>query len=198
MLFKLISKIYSYKSREFFISISRAFRSRWLQPQFKSCGCTTRFEKIGKLVGADRISIGESCYFAAGFYITSWDKGSKSEIVIGNNCFLGGDNHITSINKVVIGDNFLSGKWVTITDNSHGDTNNKELMGIHPSLRPVISKGAVVIGNNVWVGDKVTILPGVNIGDGAVIAANAVVVKDVPAYSVVAGVPAKIVKNLNS
>lgn len=50
----------------------------------------------------------------------------------------------------------------------------------------------------MWVGDKVTILPGVNIGDGAVIAANAVVVKDVPAYSVVAGVPAKIVKNLNS
>ena len=92
MLFKLISKIYSYKSREFFISISRAFRSRWLQPQFKSCRCTTRFEKIGKLVGAVRISIGESCYFAAGFYITSWDKGSKSEIVIGNNCFLGGDN----------------------------------------------------------------------------------------------------------
>ena len=50
------------------------------------------------------------------------------------------------------------------------------------------------IGNNVWIGDKATILPDVTIGDGAVIAANSVVTKDVPAYNVVAGNPAKVVK----
>ena len=61
-------------------------------------------------------------------------------------------------------------------------------------MRSVMSKGPVIIGNDVWIGDKATILPGVTIGDGAVIAANAVVTKDVPAYSVVAGNPAKIVK----
>lgn len=61
----------------------------------------------------------------------------------------------------------------------------------------VTSKGPVIIGSNVWFGDKATILPNVTIGDGAVIAANSVVTKDVPAYSVVAGNPAKIIKQVN-
>ena len=52
------------------------------------------------------------------------------------------------------------------------------------------------IGDNVWIGDKVTILPGVHIGDGAVIGANAVVVKDVRPYTVVGGNPAKIIKEI--
>lgn len=195
MIFTLISKIYSYKTREFFISIFRLLRSKWLQPQFKSCGKMTRFEKIGKIVGFDRISIGESSYFTEGFHLTAWDKGSYSEIIIGNHCYFGGWNHITCTNKITIGDNLLTGKWVTITDNSHGET-IKELMKIHPSQRPIVSKGKVTIGNNVWIGEKATILPGVRIGDGAIIAANAVVSRNVPAYSVVAGIPAKVIKIL--
>lgn len=55
-------------------------------------------------------------------------------------------------------------------------------------------KGDVVIGNDVWIGDSVTILSGVTIGDGAVIGTAAVVAKDVPAYGVVVGNPAKVVK----
>ena len=61
-------------------------------------------------------------------------------------------------------------------------------------MRFVTSKGPVIIGNNVWIGDKATVLPNVTIGDGAVIAANAVVTKDVPPYSIVAGNPAKVIK----
>ena len=52
----------------------------------------------------------------------------------------------------------------------------------------------VVIGNDVWIGDKVTILPGVNIGDGSIIGAGAVVTHDVPPYAIVGGVPAKIIR----
>ena len=59
----------------------------------------------------------------------------------------------------------------------------------HPS-----SKGDVVIGNDVWIGMHATILSGVTIGDGAVVAAHAVVTKDVPPYAIVAGNPAKVVK----
>jgi len=55
----------------------------------------------------------------------------------------------------------------------------------------------VVIGNNVWLGNNVCILAGVTIGDGAIVAANSVVTKDVPAYSLVAGVPA-VIKKTNS
>jgi acetyltransferase-like isoleucine patch superfamily enzyme len=63
--------------------------------------------------------------------------------------------------------------------------------------RRLSSKGPVVIGDKVWIGDKVTILSGVTIGDGAVVAANSVVAKDVPAYCVVAGVAAKVVKQVH-
>lgn len=52
-----------------------------------------------------------------------------------------------------------------------------------PISRPIVSKGPIHIGKNVWIGEKATILPGVTIGDGAVIAANAVVNKDVPPYT---------------
>ena len=53
----------------------------------------------------------------------------------------------------------------------------------------------VYIGNDVWIGDRVLILPGVHIGDGSIIAAGAVVTKDVPPYSIVAGVPAKKIRD---
>ena len=65
-----------------------------------------------------------------------------------------------------------------------------------PSLRKVESKGEVIIGDNVWIGDKCTILPNVHIGDGVIVAANSVVTKDVPPYSVVGGDPAKVLKKI--
>ena len=114
-------------------------------------------------------------------------------LTIGSNCSFGAYNHITCANRVNIGDSLLTGKWVTITDNSHGET-DRATLEMRPQKRPITSKGTVTIGNNIWIGDKATILPGVTIGDGAVIAANAVVTKDVPAYSVVGENPAKIIK----
>lgn len=56
----------------------------------------------------------------------------------------------------------------------------------------------VVIGNDVWIGDRVTILPGVKIGDGSIVAAGSVVTHNVPAYAIVGGVPAKVLKFRNA
>ena len=55
-------------------------------------------------------------------------------------------------------------------------------------------KGDTVIGNDVWIGKNVTILPGVHIGDGAIIGANSVVTKDIPAYHIAGGNPCKIIR----
>lgn len=59
---------------------------------------------------------------------------------------------------------------------------------------PIYSKGAIVIGDNVWIGEKAAILAGVTIGEGAIIGANAVVTKNIPPYSIAAGIPARIIK----
>lgn len=56
-------------------------------------------------------------------------------------------------------------------------------------------KGDIVLGNDVWIGHESVIMPGVKIGDGAIVAAYSVVVKDVPAYTVYGGNPAKFIKN---
>ena len=69
---------------------------------------------------------------------------------------------------------------------------------INPQDRELISKGIVRIFDNVFLGDKSTVLSGVTIGEGAVIAANSVVTHDIPPYCVAAGVPAKIIKRLNN
>lgn len=154
--------------------------------------------------GGQYMHIGDGTCFGEGLYLTAWDTficfkdGIKVEqhfspcITIGNDCHFGAHNHITCINNITIGNNLLSGKWITITDNSHGTT-DKTTLNIAPIRRPLYSKGSVVIGNNVWIGDKATILPGVTIGDGAVIAANAVVTKEVEPYTVVGGNPARVI-----
>jgi len=63
-----------------------------------------------------------------------------------------------------------------------------------PSLEDLPFKGDTVVGNDVWIGQNVTVMPGVHIGDGAIIAANSVVAKDVPAYHIVGGNPGNVIK----
>ena len=165
-----------------------------LSPCFKHCPHSLMFGRIGLLQGTKRISIGEKTKFHDFFYLTVWgDDDDRETITIGDNCNFGAFNHITSINRIVIGDNCLTGKWVTISDNNHGGSGFSDLK-LPPILRKVCSKGPVIIGRDVWIGEKATILGGVNIGDGAVIGANAVVTKDVPPYCVVGGNPARIIK----
>lgn len=172
---------------------------------FKKSPKQIRFGIIGQIRCPECISIGEKTCFGDWIFLTAWDSykcyidGKETaqklqpDITIGQECCFGAFNHITCTNKIIIGNRLLTGKWVTITDNSHGTT-DLETLHIPPIKRPIYSKGPVIIGDNVWIGDKATILPGVTIGDGAVIAANAVVTKDVPAFCVAAGNPARIIK----
>ena len=180
-------------------------RNGKLVSSFKNSPINIQLGIIGQVKGTENISIGEGTSFGDWIYLTAWDSydcimdGKEQqqilhpELTIGKDCVFGAFNHITCTNRIMIGDRCLTGKWVTITDNSHGET-TKDSLKIPPIKRRIYSKGPVIIGNNVWIGDKATILPGVTIGEGAVIAANSVVTMDVPAYSVVAGNPARIIK----
>ncbi len=119
----------------------------------------------------------------------------KPIVKIGNDCGIGPFSHITGINKIRIGNCVRTGMSVLITDNSHGSFTRDQLM-ISPRKRPLVSSGEVVIGNNVWIGAKASILSGVHIGDGCVIGAGSVVTKDIPPYSMAVGVPARVVKQI--
>lgn len=169
---------------------------------FKSCASSVRFGRIGELRGVEHICIGESTNFGDDFFLCAWDhygNGDRAqsfspELLIGSNCSFGVGIHITCVNRIFIGSGVMTGKWVTITDNAHGDNSQGNLQ-IPPGIRPLVSKGPVIIEDNVWIGEKVTILPGVTVGRGSVIAANAVVTHDVEPFSVVGGVPALLIKS---
>lgn len=64
----------------------------------------------------------------------------------------------------------------------------------YPSLKNLQSRGDTVVGNDVWIGENVTVMPGVKIGDGAIIGKNSTVASDIPPYTVAAGNPAKVVR----
>lgn len=153
--------------------------------------------QVNFTLGEKYFSIEKGTSFGKLVVLTAWDtyegESFSPEVIIGENCNFGDYLHLTCINKITIGNGVLTGRWVTISDNGHGNTDFVTLQ-IPPQKRKLSFKGPVVIGDNVWIGDKATILSGVNIGEGAVIAANAVVTKDVIPYSVVAGNPAKIIK----
>ena len=172
------------------------FYNAWISKSFVNFGASSQICRPCTLVGERYISIGKNVKIDHHSVLTAWDNYAgdtfSPNIEIGNDVQIGEYVHITAINSIKIGRGTLTGRWVTITDNSHGDT-GVDTLHIQPTQRKLYSKGPVVIGNNVWIGDKVTILPGITISDGAVIGANAVVNKDIPPYSLAVGNPIKIV-----
>lgn len=176
------------------LSIWRYYLNRRRISRFRSCGQNTWVGNPLNIRGAECISVGSGVIMNDGIMLTAWPHLGDPSITIGDNCSFGAFNHITCINRIEIGRGVLTGKWVTITDNSHGET-DRTTMEIPPAQRPHTSKGPVIIEDDVWICEKATILPGVRIGKGAVVAANAVVTKDVPPYCVVAGIPAVVIKD---
>lgn len=157
---------------------------------------------IGKnysFISPQFISLGDNFYAEDNLRLQAWTeyKGQtfSPEIIIGNHVSMMENCQISCCNKITIGDGVLFGANVFITDNFHGDNSIAQL-DMPPIDRPLDVREEVVIGNNVWIGRNVCIMPGVTIGDGAVIGANAVVTHDIPAYSVAAGVPAKVIKTI--
>lgn len=200
---RFLSHIYPFSvHKRIFILLQASFNlmySSWISPLFKSFGEKSIIEYPSRITGEKYINIKDNVIIGSRAVLSAWDShGSLTfspNISIGNNTRIGEYCHISAMNKIEIGDNVLTGRWVTIVDNAHGNT-EKEMRNMAPAERPLYSKGDVKIGNNVWIGDKVTIVAGVFIGEGAIVAANSVVTKDVPPYFVVGGVPAEIISNI--
>ena len=117
---------------------------------------------------------------------------------IGDNVQLNDYVHIGVAKGVYIGDNTLIASKVFISDHNHGNyaDENQSNPITFPIERELFSK-EVRIGSNVWIGEFVSILPGVTIGDGAIIGSMSLVTKDIPAFSIAVGSPAKVIKIFN-
>lgn len=165
----------------------------WISRQFKNMKGFVNYP-IG-VSGGQYISVGKGSVLGANTLLQAWDSYHgqlfSPEIVIGDNTRLGSDCHITAIGTIKIGNGVQTGRRVLISDNSHGATKGSDGKLTPVEERPLVSKGDITIGNNVWIGDNVVILSGVTIGNGAIIGANAVVTKDVDECSIVVGVPAR-------
>ena len=106
-------------------------------------------------------------------------------LTLGKEVFINIGCRFQDTGGITIGDGSLVGHGSTLTTLNHS---------VDPDRRADMSPAPIVIGRKVWLGAAVTVVPGVTIGDGAIVGAGAVVTRDVPANTVVAGVPAKIIR----
>ena len=118
-------------------------------------------------------------------------KFKESELIIGNNTYIGEFNNIRAGGGVIkIGDNCSISQHITIVASNHAIAKGK-LIREQPW---VTENNFVIIEDDVWIGANSVILPGVTIGLGAVIGAGSVVTKDIPAFAIAVGNPAKVLK----
>lgn len=134
--------------------------------------------------------VGKKCSYK---YLTS-DFPNSEKIVFGNNVFIGPNSHLDGAGGITIGNGVIMAPNVTIYSRSHNFSENLQAL----PFDQVMHCAEVKIGDYVWIGSHVIILPGVEIGKRCVIGAGSVVSKNIPDYGVAVGNPAKVVKYRDS
>ena len=118
-------------------------------------------------------------------------------LTLGDDCNLSDRVHIACANQISIGSGLLCGSGVLITDHSHGIYSGSAVHSspdLRPNLRQLDRTGTVLIGKNVWIGDGAAVLPGAEIGDGAIIGAHSVVTGRIPPRTIAVGSPARPIR----
>lgn len=162
--------------------------------RFKRCGTNFKIYGSRYMTGID-LAVGDNCWFQA----VDRYKGAtyQPSITIGTSTMFGNNVHISAIKSISIGRDCLFGSNIYIGDHSHGSTRSGYVeLDIPPAQRPLDDACDITIGQRVWIGDGTVILAGSRIADGCIIGANSVVKGAFDVASVVAGVPARVVKEL--
>jgi acetyltransferase-like isoleucine patch superfamily enzyme len=172
------------------ISLKSVFRKLLFRIVGMRIGKNNRFEG-GRVRRATHIRIGDDNAFTSGYWLWPSDSDSSGKIIIGNHNYFNKGLMIDSCGEISIGNYNMFGPDIYITDSDHGF--GKE---ISPSEAPMV-RGKVKIGNHCWLGAKVVILKNVTLGDHCVVAAGSVVTKSFGSGSLIAGVPARLIRDLN-
>jgi serine acetyltransferase len=149
----------------------------------------------GTILNPDRIHLGARTIIGAYASVTAGmvegqEIPSDPVVKIGDRCLIGRGSHIVGHWSIELGDDIQTGPYVYITDQNHSYDDPDQPIG---AQTPV--EAAVRIGSGSWLGANVIVLPGTTIGENVVVAAGAVVRGDIPDRSVVAGVPARVVRH---
>ncbi len=163
----------------------RVYHTASLKSKIKNLNISVICDGNIYVTGTGNIAIGRRCRIGSDVELRTVDSGYIS---LGDDIRINRGCTITSYSKISIGNFSIIGEYSSIRDANHGMSKDEPMRYQPHSFSPI------KIGNDVWIGRGCCILPGVSIGDGAVIGANSVVTKDVPPYVIVAGVPATRIK----
>ena len=142
-----------------------------------------------ELLRSGRLEIGRGTLLEPNVWLTA---GANGRIRIGSGSFLNIAVMVASVELVEIGDNVMLANGCFVTDGSHRfDDPNMPV-----PWQGFTTKGPTRVGNNVWCGANVVITSGVTVGERSVIGANSVVTTDIPAFSIAAGAPARVLKKI--
>lgn len=155
-----------------------------------------------RLGGVDCMRIGQGFTAGRGLWLEAVKDYSVAgqmfspELIIGDRVSVGEYVHIGCNNRLVIGDDVLMGSKIYITDHNHGvyRGDRQDSPDVSPLNRSLTEGESVIIGARCWIGEFVTILPGVTIGEGCIIGSHTTVTHDIPANSIAVGSPARVVK----
>ncbi len=151
-------------------------------------GAGTRLSTM-KVTWPHKVSLGERCTFEHGIYFNCAGPYTEGvSISIGDNCFIGSGCEFNVVSKLTIGRSSLIASGTRFIDHDHGIE-----LGIPMKLQKE-QRGEITIGEDAWIGANCIVLKGITIGDGAIVAAGSVVTKPVAPFSLVAGVPARFIR----
>ncbi len=153
--------------------------------QIKNIDASTQCDGPIRVIGTARITLGKECRLGRECELTTEEDG---KIILGDKIRINRGVTLTSYAQIRIGAFTIIGEFASIRDANHGMET-----GTPMRLQPHTS-APIRIGNDVWIGRGSCILPGITIGDGAVIGANSVVTRDIPPYAIAAGAPARFLR----
>lgn len=172
---------------------NRRLRRRWrINRHMARAGAFIRHPVDGEVLEAldqGRLTIGEATLFEPGCWIA---MSAAARISIGRECFLNKNTMLAAEQEIEIGDYVMFANHCFVGDSDHR-YDDPEM----PITRQgFVARGPVRIGSNVWFGAGCVVTGGVTIGDRAVIGANSVITRDVPPGVIAAGVPAKVIREI--
>jgi len=185
-----------YSLKRFLGRVETAWVNRFLRPHADAFGSSPMVMKPWhvKLYGSG-IRIGEHIHIIAAsdrkVALTTWNfAGEQGHIDIGDYCLICPGVRIDSANSIVIGNNCMLAAGAYVTDADWHDHYDR--------TRPIGKSAPVVLEDNVWIGEGAMVAKGVTIGANSIVGARALVVRDVPANTIVGGNPAELLKTLDT